>query len=641
MIRIGLFLLIVFFSLDIHPAYAQSNEELNRRATKWNTEARDQFAYGNFDQALNLFNRILDKYPNHLPSQYFSARCQFHSGQFDRAIESFLELSKRDELDIKYADAWFYLGKAYFYENQFQEAERAFEIFLEKDQSPYLVNKAKSWLQKIDFIGQMMNDTITFEPEMVELPLEDHQSVYLPMKSLDGSSLFYTLREGGREYLVYSDKDQGGWSPPNYLSFLENYSQTAASSLSPDGKLMLLTICNHPKGYGSCDLYLAYRRDGKWNGPINLGVNINGSSWESQPSFGPDGRTFYFASDRDGGYGGRDIWRSRIMNDGSVAPPQNVGSKVNSPGNEGSPFIHQDGQTLYFKSKGHPGMGDYDLFVSRKKSDGSWSTPQNLGYPINTPSHDGAIFVDSDGKTAFMASDRFLPPEDRGKYRIFKFELPDHLASTPVTYIMAEVVDQQNGRALPAEVQIVELKSNELLYSRTLGETGSMFAVLRANGKYALNADLEGYEFVSMRFETDEETSASNPYLVHIEMAPIDDSIEDRGIVLENVLFEFGSHQLDSTSFPELNRLARYLKDNRELRIQIHGHTDNVGDPTHNQKLSQQRAESVVSYLTQQGVDPDRIVAFGFGENRPVSSNETEQGRSENRRTEMVIVRKN
>jgi outer membrane protein OmpA-like peptidoglycan-associated protein len=484
---------------------------------------------------------------------------------------------------------------------------------------------------------------VEFEPEMVNLPVEDHQSVYLPVKSFDGERLLYTIRDKGREYLVSSTKTTEGWSLPQGLPFLEAYPQTAAPSLSPDGNLMLLTICNHRDNIGGCDLYLASRNSttGEWRGPFNLGEQVNSRGWDSQPVFGPDGRTFYFSSDRSGGYGGRDIWYSRLMSGGNFAEPVNAGPKINSPGNEASPFLHQDGRTLFFKSNGHPGMGDYDIFISRKDEKGEWESPVNLGYPINTMAHDGAIFVDSDGVTAYMASDRFQPVDKRGIYRIYRFKLPDHAKAASVTYIEARVTDASTDLPLKANARIVNLSEDETVYNHILGDAGTMFAVLRSDASYSLNVDKKGYEFVSRRIIVKGEATAEDPFVINIALQPLPETGDTASpaIVLENVLFEFGSHLLDTSSHSELDRLVEYLNRQGEVVVEIHGHTDSIGNPEDNLMLSENRAQSVVDYLVANGVPKKRISAKGFGETKPIADNETEEGRALNRRTELVIVR--
>ena len=634
-------LILLTFSVGLQ---AQNTEELNRRALNWFEDGRSQFAYERYQTAAVAFERVLERYPDYLPARYMLGRSLFQGNLYERAEVAFRELIDHPNLDPDYYDAWFFLGKSQFHQEKFEKAEKSLSTFLEVDRDSYLRQEGEKWLRSAKFAKEAIKSPVPFEPKEIDLPLHDHQSVYLPMKSFDGNKLFFTLRERGREHLVFSDiVEDSIYQIYRELNFLQGFGHTAASALSPDGEIMLLTICHHPTGMGSCDLFIAYVRGGQWQGPHNIGSPVNTSSWESQPTFGPDGRTFYFASNRSGGIGGRDLWKSRILDDGSFEEPVNLGPEINTEGNEGSPFIHPDGQTMYFKSDGHPGMGDFDLFYSRRQEDGSWGKPQNLGYPINTPFHDGAIFVDSDGKTAFMASDRLQPPEKRGLYRIFTFDLHEEARAHPVTYLQAKVIDGKTGEPLEAEVNMVELKSGEEVFSGSVGRDGSLFRVLRAGGQYTFNAEVPGYRFTSFRFEPDSSATAADPFRLEIEMTEVELAVEEEekepaGIVLRNVLFEFASYDLTASSFPELDRLAAYLTENEKLQVEIHGHTDNVGGEEHNQLLSENRARAVVEYLIEKGVDDERISSRGFGENQPIASNETEEGRAQNRRTEMVIL---
>ncbi len=624
---------------------AQDDPELNRRAERAFNEGRDYFAHGMFERAIEQMERVLNRNPDHVPSLYFYGVSNFELARYEEALEAFTAITDQEEFDPLFNDSWLLKGRCFLHLGKPEKAIEPLEKFQKIAEGSRWESTAKEWLSNARFINQAIHEPVEFEPRQVELPVEDHQSIYLPVKSLDGERLVYTVRERGTEYIVSSAKTEDGWSTPIRYSFLEQYPHNAAPSISPDGNMMLLTICNHRDNIGGCDLYLAVRSEstGQWRGPYNLGEQVNSRGWDSQPAFGPDGRTFYFASDRPGGEGGRDIWYSRILSGGNFATPVNAGPEINSPGNEASPFLHKDGRTLFFKSNGHPGMGDYDIFVARKDDDGKWENPVNLGYPINTMAHDGAIFVDSDGLTAYMASDRFQPPEKRGIYRIFSFSLPDYAQASPVTYIQAKVFDALTGKPLKANARIVNLTKDETVYNHILGSAGTMFAVLTTEADYSLNVHKKGYEFVSRRISVEGKATADNPFVINIPLKPLPEEHDtvETSIVLENVLFEFGSHRLDTSSFSELDRLVEYLDAQEEVKVEIHGHTDNIGDPGDNLILSEKRAASVVEYLIEKGIDPERISSRGFGESKPIADNETEEGRALNRRTEMVVVRDN
>jgi len=596
---------------------------------------------GQMDKALSGFEDVLQRFPNHQASHYYKGIILFRTHFYEEAYPSFALLCKMEDLEESFTDSWFYAGKSLFMQKEFEDAIPYFDGYLETG-AVFYRSESIRYISNAFFAAEAMKNPVSFEPQLVDLPLNEGQSVYLPMKSLDGNLLFYTLREMGRERLVFSNRlDKRKYGESIVPEFLLPYRHTAASSLSPDGNLLLVTICNHPTGLGSCDLYLAFQRAGKWEGPYNLGEPVNTPGWESQPSFGPDGRTFYFSSERPGGFGGRDIWYSRILDDGNFMEPVNMGPAINTSGNEESPFMHPDGKSFYFNSNGHAGMGDYDIYLSRIKQDGEWGKSQNLGYPINTVYHDGALYVDSDGKTAYVASDRLQPPNFRGIYQIFTFELPAEAAANPVTYIRATVKDARTKRPLAAKVRLTDWNTGEDLIHRSLGASGSLFAVLPSGNSYVFNAALDGYNFVSARFEPDSNASAQNPYLLDIEMTEL--SIEDTAqvkqyIVLENVLFQTASAELEKGSYTELEQLADFLKANKKIRIELHGHTDNIGRDEDNLILSDLRAKAVLDFLVEKGVDKERMTARGYGANFPVADNDTEKGRQKNRRTELYIM---
>ncbi len=640
MIRtVFLFLSVVFCFPSC--SFSQSDSELNRRHQRIFAESSDMLARGQLNAALEGFERILQRYPDHQLSNYYKGTIFFRKNDFDKAYPVFSRLAEMDNLERAYFDSWFFAGRSLYMQGDFEASVAYFEQYIETGDSRFKT-ESKRYIENAFFASEAVKNPVSFKPELIDLPLTVRQSVYLPMKSLDGNLLFFTLRDGGTERLVFSNRiSTGKYGEMTVPDFLTRYRHTAASSLSPDGTLLLVTICNDPSGLGSCDLYIAFQRYGRWEGPYNLGEPVNTPGWESQPSFAPDGRTFYFSSERPGGFGGRDIWYSKILDDGSFMEPVNLGPKINTPGNEESPFVHPDGRSFYFNSNGHVGMGDFDMYLSRIEDDGEWGEAHNLGYPINSVFHDGSMYVDSDGVTAYVASDRLQPPDLRGIYRIFTFELPEDVAANPVTYIRATVRDAETKEPLQANVRLTDWISGEDLVYRTLGASGSLFSVLPSGKSYVFNASLKGYNFVSGRFEPDMNASATDPFLLDIEMERIiekDTPADERPIVLENVLFRTGSAELEKGSFTELEQLAEFLKSNESIRIELHGHTDNIGSDEDNLFLSELRAGSVVKFLIERGIDGDRMVAKGFGSSRPIADNETEEGRRKNRRTELYIL---
>ena len=403
-----------------------------------------------------------------------------------------------------------------------------------------------------------------------------------------------------------------------------------AQSLSADGKVMFFTACNRPDGMGRCDIYRSDKLHSGWSNPANVGPPVDSRNWEAQPSISADGKTLWFVSNRPGGQGNMDIWYSHFEN-GRWSIPVNAGSKINTPGNEMSPFIHNDDQTLYFSSDGHPGYGGFDLFITRKQADSTWSEPLNLGYPINTYNDEIGLFVNAEGDKGYFSTDR---EEGRGK-DIYSFMLYDSIRPHFVTYMKGKVYDAANKRPLRAHILLVDLQKNEVVMDAMSGKDGYFLVCIPTNRDYALNVSRDGYLFYSDHFPLKGVHRIEKPYIKDVPLKPIR---VGEVMVLKNIFFEFDSYELKPESISELEYLRDLLVKNPGLRIEIGGHTDSKGSNQYNMELSKQRARVVYQYLIDHGINKSRLTYKGYGETRPVSSNATEEGRAANRRTEIRII---
>ena len=406
-----------------------------------------------------------------------------------------------------------------------------------------------------------------------------------------------------------------------------------AQCLSPDGKYLLYTMCDADYGMGSCDLYWAKRIGDKWSRPRNFGMPVNTQAWESQPTMAADGMTVYFASSRPGGYGGMDIWKTTMTAEGEFSIPENLGPAVNTPGEDAAPFIHSDGRTLYFASNGRTGMGGYDLYYTTLQSDGSWSEPRNMGYPINSPADEINIFINATGTMAYISSDK---DGGYGGLDLYSFVLDDGLRPNPVTYIKGHVRDAFTSEPLSARIEMIDLGTKQLLTATTSDpQTGGYLACIHTGGNVLLNVSHPDYPFYSENFQVERSYTELSPYLKDIALQPTDVGTV---VTLKNVFFDFDKADLKPESFVELDKLADYLKTN-SIRIEIGGHTDNQGTDEYNDRLSENRAKSVYDYLVSKGIPADRLQYKGYGSRVPVADNATEEGRAANRRTEFKIVK--
>jgi outer membrane protein OmpA-like peptidoglycan-associated protein len=470
-----------------------------------------------------------------------------------------------------------------------------------------------------------------FEPKNMGDSINSVNAEYFPAITIDDKQLIITRRVNGQEDFYESRFENGHWTKAKTLAGNINTNQNeGGQNISQDGQWLIFTGCNFPDGRGSCDLYISWLTPDGWSKPENMGNRINTESWESAPSLSPDKRDLYFASGRPGGYGGQDIYVSHLLPNGRWSEPENMGPEVNTIGDESTPFMHADNQTLYFTSTGHLGYGGSDLFMVKKQGKG-WSKPVNLGYPINTIENEGSLVIAADGKTAYYASDR---ADTKGELDIYTFELRDDVRPARTLWVKGKVFDKKTQKGLPSAVELTDLSTQTVLSKVQTDETGNYLITLPIGKDYAFNVQRKGYLFFSENFPLSEKAPDST-YNIDIPLQPIE---ANASIVLKNIFFDVNKYDLKPESTFELDNIYELLKENPTLRIQISGYTDNIGKTTDNMTLSNNRAQAVVKYLAGKGIEPQRLTFKGFGATQPVADNATEEGRAKNRRTELKVI---
>lgn len=473
-----------------------------------------------------------------------------------------------------------------------------------------------------------------FAPQNLGSSVNSKMSEYLPSQTIDGTQLFYTRRVDtyNEDFYGSTRVKNGKWEFAQPLKGSLNTPQSeGAMMISQDGEWLVFTGCYRPDSHGGCDLYISYKTKEGWSAAKNLGGRINSEQWESQPCLSPDKRELYFASRRAGGYGGSDIYVSRMQENGEWGTPVNLGPTVNSAADEQCPFIHADNQTLYFTSSFWPGYGDDDIFLTRKQTDGSWSTPKNLGYPINTIDREGTLFITADGKTAYYASER---KDSYGGLDLYSFELKPSIRPYETRWVTGKVTDKKTGKGIAATLELTDLSTKQIISKVSTDTAGNYLLTLPTGRDYAFTVNQKGYLFNSDQYflknGASDSTAVKNIQLQSIE--------QNARIVLKNIFFETNRFELSPASQVELDKLVVLLTENPTLRIEISGHTDNIGKADANLLLSAQRAASVVAYLVSKKIDPKRLSNKGYGLTQPIADNSTEAGRAQNRRTEMKII---
>ena len=473
----------------------------------------------------------------------------------------------------------------------------------------------------------------------------------MPSLTADEQTLFITvlvpkdpnqpqnLRNLQEDFYI-SDREGEQWGKRKNLGPPVNTEgNEGAQCISADGNFLFFTACQEEfgyaggrKGYGSCDLFLSQKVGGKWTAPMNAGAPVSTKYWDTQPCLNADGTVLYFISNRPGGKGGMDIWRSTLKNDGTWSNPENLGDSVNTAGNEESPFLHPDGQTFFFASDGHPGLGNSDLFMVKLKENGKFSGPVNLGYPINTKKDERDMVVSATGKFALFSSER---EGGFGGQDIYSFELPASVRPVPVSYVRGKVFSAETKNGLSSQIELIDLESGKVV-QQIVSEPGSgnYLVCLPTGRNYALNVSKNGYLFHSENFSL-AKSNSTKPYQLNVGLNPLK---AGEKVVLKNIFFKTASFELEKSSTVELDKLVDFLKKNASVKIELGGHTDNVGDKKSNQLLSENRAKSVMNYLVSNGIDASRLSASGYGDSQPVQSNDTEEGRAANRRTEFKIL---
>jgi outer membrane protein OmpA-like peptidoglycan-associated protein len=615
---------------------AQFSWAQNKNALKDFQKAREYVTVEKFKKAEESLLDALEEDPGYVDAMLFLADLYKKLGKADSALSVY---ERSYQYNPPYYVDLFY-GRLLYELEMYSQAEEPLQRYAQHPQASerYLV-EVNRMVESCRFAQAAKEEPSAYNPENLGPKVNSAQMEYFPSISADGLTLVFTHRNmDGQQldedfWVAYRDSVNGPWSKAKALEGMLNTSgNEGAQAITADGNVIFFAACERQDGFGSCDIFASFLQpNGFWGKAINLGPQINSGLWESQPSISPDGLTLYFVRGRNSRDQDLNIYSSEFTADGwTKAKP--LSSAINTRGQETSPYIHFDGQSLYFSSNGHPGMGDLDFFVARKAPNGDWQKPENLGYPINTAAQEFSLIVAPDGKTGFFSSDAL--ETGLGRLDLYSFELPEINRAKAVAYIRGTVIDQKTREALASEIDFSSLNDSTFVFKKTSGRDGKFYAVLPGESEYALSIEKKGYLFYSRNFKLDNQGAAAAKVL-KIELVPIE---VGQSVKLENVFFDFDSFELNKRSFAELNKVFEFLKTNPTVSISLEGHTDNEGGATYNKNLSEKRAKAVYNYLLNKGIAVSRLSSVGLGASQPVATNETEEGRALNRRTEMKIT---
>ncbi|AFL82909.1 outer membrane protein/peptidoglycan-associated (lipo)protein [Belliella baltica DSM 15883] len=635
-------LLISFFLLISYVGFSQSYTIFDKKAIKLHQEGDELIQKRMYDEAIEKFKASINREANFLESYLKWGRILLTQGFPDQAIEIAdrgLRRNIKGSSNLFGEIAWLKthshlkLGDFEAAILEFEQAQMLLNVDFKKTR-PF-----KEIEEQINFIKVELENSYDINKQKLAEPLNQFVLQYFPVLTADSKKMLFTKRNGLENYehedifVSYYDEDSLKWgSPRSIASNINSAYNEGTCTISADGKILIFTSCQMPDSFGDCDLYISYKVNDEWQRPINMGKNVNSRVWDSQPSLSADGRILFFSSNRRGGFGGKDIWFSLRMADGSWSEAKNLGEKVNTSKDEVSPFIYFNNEILFFASEGHVGFGGLDLFISRVVS-GDFGDPVNLGFPINDHQDQLALFITAQRDYAYYTETVFNNGVQERSF-LYKFKFPDQIdLGERLMVTEGKVLNKNTGEPIKAKLSLVDLVTDSTLYQfESDGRTGEFTMLYPDKPASGLYVEKQGY--LPKIYNVDRD-SLQNKKNLDVELIPVGAGEE---FIFENIFFDFDKDDLKPESRSSLRRLISFMNDNPSVEILIAGHTDNVGSEVYNKDLSLRRAESVKEFLILNGIIEGRLGTKGFGSAKPVSNNDTSENRALNRRITISIL---
>ncbi len=604
----------------------------SKKAIEYYFSADNFRVRGQLDQAVKLLNQAIAKDSKFEEAYYRLGLTLRSSNSLSEACHNFEKgLSLTTDI-VKKKNYTYILGECYLRQGKYDQSLTFLNRFLTDEKFDKVkLEQSKVWKTQCEYSIENKNQNFDYQIKPLSDTVNIYPMQYFPTLTADGQELIFTIRFGGahddNEDIIVSRKDiNGRWNKPVPLSdqINSNYRE-GASTISADGRKLIFTICG-PRG---CDLFESNKNGDKWSLPKSLGSGVNTSGWEAQPALSADGNELYFVSDRRGGFGGYDIWYSTKTPEGVWGKAINIGKSVNTPFDEIAPFVHVNNQNLYFASNGLPGFGSYDIYVSEKVN-GQWNAAKNMGFPLNNFEDQYSFAVTSDGKFAYYSKE-----EAKDRSKIYFTPIPESFQiRRKGNVVKGRVLDAATGNPLKAMIQLKELNGDQVRSSIISDSvTGNYLLVVPGKSEYALFADKAGYLFNSINFDY-QQSDLDKPLERDIHLQPI---TKGASVSLNNIFFDLNSYELLEKSKSELNEVILFLQNNPFVKIEIGGHTDDLGNEAYNLQLSLNRAKSVGVFLKNAGISVERIKEVGYASKKPLKPNNSDQNRQLNRRIEFKI----
>ncbi len=641
------FISFMIFFIGSGQVVCQNNDIVNTNNAKQSLQiAQALLSNGDNKKAIKQLVHTIKIKKDFAIAHRLLGKAYYDEEYFEKAIDA---LERSFELDRKLSRAAFFeAGDAYLRIHNTEKANYYLGIYQEMKDKRYANAQKESGLEKsydmyyevklknLEYINNLdTSSTIKLYP-LTNINSEDNE--YLPSLSNDGRYLLFT-REVGHEQedILLTERTETGWGDESEDAILINTSNNEGmAKFEPHNRTVYYAGCQRSEDNLDCDIYTSEFTNGKLSTEEAPDGNLNSSAWDSQPSVTCDGKVLYFASTRDGGLGGSDIWYSTKDNKGNWGLPQNAGVNINTAGDEEAPFIAKDGKHLYFTSNFHPGQGEGDFFVTTMEN-GHWSVPVNLGYPINSPAKELGLFVSDNTEHIYFASAR---EGGKGGLDLYFAKMPELNRPQKVFPVVLKVIDKITKEALPNQQVIVGSDNKNLNYMSN--EEGNIYMCLQANKAYSYRISREGYKFyVEAHFLEEYILTAAQTLYLELEPKEAQPAYvgEDRHTkTIVQVYFDVNSSEIPDADYEKLDRIARIINKYDDWKVQVIGYADNTGDKDYNFTLSQKRADSVISYLSTKCSQEiqQKVESSAKGS---ISGTLTEKEKQQNRRVDVILSR--